>query len=356
MAVVIREHKPGGDLKDFIAAGHAAFKGDASWVPPLDADLKERMNPKKNPFFGRGEATLFTAWRDGKVVGRCSASIDHEHLRVWKDDTGFFGFFDTVDDEDVARALLDAAENWLRKRGMKNMRGPFSLYANEEVGILVEGFEFPPVIAMAHSRSYQGALCEKLGLTKEKDLWCWRFERGEIPKRAVKAWEETKKLPEVRLRSIDMKHMKRDIDAIIDIYNDAWDGKWGFVPVTRPEATKIAQDFKLIIDKDIAFLAEVDGKIAGMCIMLPNINEAIKDLNGKLFPTGLLKLLYRMKVKHPESTRLMMLGLKREIRQNMKRYGGLSAAMYCEVAKRGLGKGYNWFCYTLLCIIIIAAR
>ncbi|MFO0662448.1 MAG: GNAT family N-acetyltransferase [Polyangiaceae bacterium] len=342
MAVVIREHKPGGDLKDFIAAGHAAFKGDASWVPPLDADLKERMNPKKNPFFGRGEATLFTAWRDGKVVGRCSASIDHEHLRVWKDDTGFFGFFDTVDDEDVARALLDAAENWLRKRGMKNMRGPFSLYANEEVGILVEGFEFPPVIAMAHSRSYQGALCEKLGLTKEKDLWCWRFERGEIPKRAVKAWEETKKLPEVRLRSIDMKHMKRDIDAIIDIYNDAWDGKWGFVPVTRPEATKIAQDFKLIIDKDIAFLAEVDGKIAGMCIMLPNINEAIKDLNGKLFPTGLLKLLYRMKVKHPESTRLMMLGLKREIRQNMKRYGGLSAAMYCEVAKRGLGKGYNW--------------
>ena len=147
---------------------------------------------------------------------------------------------------------------------MKRMWGPFSLYANEEVGILIEGFDTPPVIAMGHSRNYQAGLCEKLGLTKEKDLFCWRFERGEIPKRAVKAWEETKKLPEVRLRSIDMSNMKRDIDAIIDIYNDAWDGKWGFVPVTAPEATKIAQDFKLIIDKDISFLAEVDGKIAGM--------------------------------------------------------------------------------------------
>ena len=342
MTVVIREHKTGGDISAFIEAGHVAFRGDPSWVAPLEMDLKERMSPKKNPFFQRGEATLFTAWINDKVVGRCSASIDHEHLRVWKDDTGFFGFFDTIDDEEVARALLDAAENWLRKRGMKRMWGPFSLYVNEEVGILIEGFEYPPVIAMAHSRDYQSKLCDKLGLEKEKDLLCWRFDKPEIPKRALKAWEDAKKLPEVKLRSIDMSNMKRDIDAIIDIYNDAWGGKWGFVPVTREEATKIAQDFKLIIDKDIAFLAEIDGKIAGMCIMLPNLNEAIQDLGGKLFPTGLLKLLYRMKVKHPVSTRLMMLGLKREIRQNMKRYGGLSAAMYCEVAKRGLSKGYTW--------------
>ncbi len=342
MAIEIREHTPGRDLKDFVRAGHEVFRFDPTWVPPLDLELKDRLNPKSNPFFNRAEVTLFTAWKDGKLMGRASASIDREHLRVWNDETGFFGFFDTMDDQEVAQALMDAAAKWLKVRGLKRMMGPFSLYANEEVGCLIEGFEYPPNLMMAHSRPYQGKLIEGCGLEKEKDLFAWRYESHDLPKRVIKAWEQIKSLPEVRLRSVDTSQMERELRDIMDIYNDAWEGKWGVVPALPDEVKKIAKDMKLIIDPDIAFMAEVNGKAMGMCILLPNLNEAMADLGGKVLPFGWAKLLYRVKVKHPESARLMMLGIKKEVRQNVKRYGGLSAAMYVEVSKRGAAKGYRW--------------
>jgi hypothetical protein len=341
MSVEIRQHQPGRDLSDFIRAGHVVFAGDPHWVPPLEFDLKQRLSPNKNPFFKRGDAMLFTAWRDQRLVGRCSAQIDHEHLRVHDDGAGFFGFFDTIDDVDVARALIDAAAKWLQARGMKRMLGPMSLYVNEEVGILIEGFDYPPSLMMAHSRAYQAGLCEAVGLEKEKDLLAWRFDDPELPKRATRAWGDVQGLPEVKLRSFDLKRMDEELDAIQKIYNDAWTEKWGYVPALPDETKKMAEDLRLIIDPEIAFMADVDGETVGMCIMLPNVNEAIADLNGKLFPTGFMKLLYRMKVKHPVSTRLMMLGIREHIRKQ-RRYGGLSAAMYVETARRGFAKGYKW--------------
>lgn len=340
--IKVTQHAPGGSIRPFIRAANEVFKDDPHWVRPLDFELKERLSPKKNPFFKRADVVLFTATKGGKIVGRCSAQIDHEHLRVWKDETGFFGFFDTIDDVEVGKALIGAAEKWLRERGMKRMRGPLSLYANEEVGILIDGFDSPPVLMMGHSRPYQGRLCEAAGLTKEKDLLCWRYGREMVlPDRVLKAWEQVKSLPEVRLRSVDTRRMQAETEALMEIYNDAWTGKWGYVPALPDEVAKIAQDLKLIVDEDLAFMAEIDGKIAGMCIMLPNLNEAIQDLGGKLLPTGFLKLVYRLKVRHPKSTRLMMLGIKSEYR-HVKKYGGLSAAMYVEVAKRGAAKGYEW--------------
>src|SRR5688572_8941350 len=169
MSVEIRQHLPGRDLGDFIRAGHVVFASDPNWIAPLEFDLKGRLTPGKNPFFNRGEATLFTAWRGRSLVGRCSAQIDREHQRIHQDGAGFFGFFDTVDDVEVARALLDSAAAWLRARGCTRMMGPFSLYANEEIGVLIEGFEYPPVLMMSHSQRYQAGLCEACGLTKEKD-------------------------------------------------------------------------------------------------------------------------------------------------------------------------------------------
>jgi hypothetical protein len=343
MTITIREHTPGKDTRPFILAGHEVFRRDVTWVPPLHFEIKERLDPKKNPFFTRAEVALFTAWRNGQVVGRCSAQIDREHLRVWKDDTGFFGFFDTVDDEEVAKALLGAAEGWLKRRGMKRMLGPMSLYVNEEVGILIEGFDTPPMLMMGHSRPYQSRLAEACGLVKEKDLFAWRYTKDQVfPDRVLKAWEQIKSLPEVRLRSVNMKDMDSEIRAVMDIYNDAWEGKWAMVPALPDEVEKVVKDFKLILDPDIAFIAEINGKAAGMCIMLPNLNEAIQDLEGKLLPLGVMKLLYRVKVKHPKTTRLMLLGIRKEFTKNVKRYGGLSAAMYVEVAKRGIAKGYEW--------------
>ncbi len=343
MAIEIREHRPGRDVKDFIRAGFVVFRDDPMWVPPLDFEFKERLSPKANPFCQRAEVALFTAWKDGKLAGRCSATIDREHLKLWKDDTGFFGFFDTVDDQEVAKALMTSAEKWLKARGMKRMIGPMSLYANDEIGCLVEGFDYPPNLMMAHSRIYQGKLIEGCGLEKEKDLFCWKYDADNpFPERVLKAWEHIKSLPEVLLRSVDPSQMERELRDIMDIYNDAWSGKWGMVPALPDELKKIAKDMKLILDPDIAFMAEIHGKPAGMCIMLPNMNEAIADLGGKLFPFGWAKLLWRVKVKHPESSRLMLLGIKGEARHNVKRYGGLSAAMYVEVAKRGIAKGYKW--------------
>ena len=343
MSVVVRQHQVGGDITPFIDAAHEVFKGDPNFVPPLDFELKERLSPKKNPFFKRGEATLFTAWKNGKVVGRISAQIDHEHIRIWNDATGFFGFFDTIDDPEVAQALIDAAAGWLTQREMKRMIGPFSLYANEEVGTLIEGFDMPPMLMMGHSRAWQDRLALGCGLEKEKDLLAFRFDKGlPIPERVKKAHADIAKLPEVRLRSIDMSNFEEEIRTVVEIYNDTWKGKWGFVPARDDEAKKMAQDMKLVIDPDLAFIAEVNGKPRGMCIMLPNLNEAIQDLGGKLFPFGFAKLLYRVKVKHPKTARLMMLGIHKDIRSNVKRYGGLSAAMYVEVQKRGSAKGYEW--------------
>ena len=341
MKVTIREHTPGDDVRPFIRAGHEVFRADPVWVPPLDLEFRDRLDPKKNPFFQRADVALFTAWRGRRLVGRCSAQVDRGHLRVWNDDTGFFGFFDTIDDEEAGRALIDAAATWLRRRGMKRMRGPMSLHVNEEVGILIDGFAAPPVIFMAHSRPHQARIAEAAGLAKAKDLIAWRYDAGEFPARAIKAWENVKAMPEVRLRSVEMRHLEREIEDIMDVYNDAWEGKWGVVPPTRAEVAKIAADLRLILDEDLAFVAEIDGRTVAICIMLPNVNEALAGLRGRLLPTGALRLVWRMKVRHPVSTRLVLLGIRKELR-HVKRYGALSAAMYVEVAKRGIAKGYRW--------------
>lgn len=341
MPIEIREHRAGEGLRDFIQAGYEVFRGDPAWIPPLEMEIKDRLTPGKNPFFEHAQGATWTAHDNGRVVGRISAQVDDEHLRIHKDEAGFFGFFDTIDDPEVAAKLVDAAAGWLKKRGMKTMRGPFSLNINEEAGLLIEGFEHPPVIMMPHSRRYQSALAASSGLEKCKDLWAWRYEVGEISKRAEKAWADIKALPEVKLRSVDKSKMESELRIVMDIFNDAWADNWGFVPATEAEIKKIAKDMKLVLDEDLAFIAEVSGKPLGMCICMPNINEAIGDLNGKLFPLGIPKILWRMKVKGPKWGRLMLLGIKRELR-GVKKYGGLSMAMYVELAKRGTAKGYRW--------------
>ncbi|MCA9624176.1 MAG: hypothetical protein KC731_34365, partial [Myxococcales bacterium] len=218
---------------------------------------------------------------------------------------------------------------------MKRVIGPLSLYANDEIGCLIEGFEHPPVIMMAHSRDYQARLIEAAGYTKEKDLYAWHYGKDTpFNKRTMNAWEQIQAMPELTIRSIDMKRFEQEIRTIVEIYNDAWDGKWAFVPATKPEVDKMVEEMKLVIDPDIAFMADIEGETVGMCIMVPNLNEVIQDLGGKLFPFGWAKLLWRAKVKRPVSTRLILLGIRGRARKEIKRYGGLSAAMYVEVAKR----------------------
>ncbi len=341
MSVEIKRHQPGRDLKEFIRVAFEVYRDDPAWVPPLNMEITDRLTPEKNPFFEHAEVALFTAWKDGKAVGRISAQIDHEHLRIHKDNAGFFGFFDTINDQEVASALVAAAENWLAIRGMTLMRGPFSLSINEETGMLVEGFDSPPTIMSPHHRPYQGALAEGAGLEKVKDCYGWKHHVVPAPPRAQRAWEAISSLPEVRFRSVNPRKLKKEVHDILDVFNDAWQHNWGFVPATDSEAKKMAADLQLILDKELSFFAEIDGQPVAICICLPNLNEVIYDFEGKLGPVTIAKLIWRLKIRRPKSARLMLLGIRTELR-GKKRYAPLAMAVIAELVRRGLKQGYAW--------------
>jgi hypothetical protein len=332
--VEIRQIPMGGDLHDFLELAPYIYRGDPNFIRPIDMDLKERLNPKKNPFFEHGEGTIFTAHRNGRCVGRVTAQLDREHLDRYKDQTGFFGFFDTIEDEEVARELLARAESWLRGKGMKHARGPLSLSINEELGCLIEGFESPPFVMMPHHLPYQGGLIEKAGYTKLKDFFAWKYVVGELNARTKKAHAEIAALPEVSSRTLSLKNIERDVELVVDIFNDAWSDNWGFVPLTRNEVKKMAADFRMILVPEITRVVSINGEPAAFAVAIPNLNDLIKDLNGKVFPFGLLKILYRLKVEGPKQGRLAFLGVRRKWR-NQRKYAALSAFMYAEMNDSG---------------------
>jgi hypothetical protein len=333
MSVEIRETPIGGNVKEFLNVVDYIYRGDANYVRPLDMEVKDRLS-LKNPFFEHGEGVIFTAHRNGWCVGRVTAQIDREHLARYKDDVGSFGFLDTVDDEDVAKQLLDAAASWLRARGMKRIRGPLSLSLNEEMGCLVEGFDTPPMIMMPHHRSYQGGLIEKAGFEKLKDAYAWRYHVGDVPPRVRKAHDDIEAMPEVTSRHVDMKNLDADLRIIMEVYNDAWSDNWAFVPFTERELSKMAADLKLIAFPELSYITEVDGEAAAVALALPNLNELIADLKGKLGPLGLPKLVWRLKVVGPHTARLIILGIRKKFR-NQRKYAALSAYLYAKMNAAG---------------------
>ncbi|MET0594913.1 MAG: hypothetical protein ABW133_19595 [Polyangiaceae bacterium] len=340
MALDIRSIPLGGDLRPFLDVVDYIYRDDPSYVRPLDLELKDRLS-KKNPFFAHATGTCFAAFRNGKPVGRVTAQIDRAHVDRHKDGAGFFGFLDTVDDDEVSKALLNRAGDWLKDRGMERMRGPISLNINEELGCLVEGFDTPPMVLMPHHRTYQGGLIEKAGLTKLKDFYAWRYSVGDVPKRAQKAHDEIALMPEVTARPLDMKSIESEVRIVMDIFNDAWMDNWGFVPLSEAELRKLAADLKLLLVPDLTRLVSIDGEPAAFAIVLPNINEAIRDLDGKLFPMGLPKLLWRLKVEKPKTARLALLGIRRKYR-HVRKYAGLSTYLYVQMNKAGQRTGIRW--------------
>ncbi|MCL2724993.1 MAG: hypothetical protein FWD69_11210 [Polyangiaceae bacterium] len=337
----IRQTPMGGELRDFLNVVDLIYKDDPRYIRPLDMDVGDRLNPKKNPFFEHGEGTIFTAHKDGRCVGRVTAQIDREHQDRYKDHAGFFGFFDTIDDEQVARELLEAAENWLRDRGRKRIRGPISLNINEELGCLVEGFESPPVLMNPHHRPYQGGLIEKAGYGKAKDFFGWRYEIGEPNARVRKAMQEIEAMPEIVVRPFSKKTLAGDVKIALEVFNDAWNENWGFVPMTKKEADKMASDLKMFLVPEITKIVLIDGQPAAIAIALPNVNELIGDLGGKLFPFGIAKLLWRLKVEGAKSGRLIILGIKKKFRTQRK-YAGLSLYLYGAMNNGGKAVGMTW--------------
>jgi hypothetical protein len=332
--VEIRQIPMGGPIHDFLEVVDYIYRGDPVHVRPLDFELRDRLSPRKNPFFEHGEGTIFTAYRNGWCVGRITAQLDRGHLARYGDATGFFGFFDTIDDEEVARDLLSRAESWLRTKGMARARGPLSLNMTEEVGCLVEGFDQPSFILSPHHRPYQGSLIERAGYAKAKDFYAWTYAVAEPNARVKRACEEIAALAEVSHRTLSMENLQQDVELFVDIYNDAWGDNWGYVPATRREIQKMASDFRFILKPESTCIVSIDGEPAGVALALPNLSEVTQDLGGKLFPFGLPKILWRLKVQGTQTARLIALGIRRKWR-GVRRYAGLSAFMYAAMNDGG---------------------
>jgi hypothetical protein len=340
MTIEIRKTPIGGHLKDFLDVVDYIYRDDPNYIRPLDFDLKQRLSPK-HPFFDHAEGVILTAHRNGFCVGRCTAQIDREHLARYRDDVGFFGLFDTIDDATVARSLLEAAAEWLTERGMKHMRGPLSLSINDEIGCLVEGFDTPPMVMMPHHRPYQGELIEGAGFPKLKDLYAWRYVVGEIPARARRAHDEIEAMPEISARSCRVKDLAAEVRTVVDVFNDAWSENWGFVPYTERELRALADMLKLVIRPELSLIVNIDDEPAAVAVALPNINEAIAGLNGKLNPVNFAKLLWRFKVRGPRTARLAILGIRKKYR-NIKKYAALSTFMYAKMNHAGQRCGIDW--------------
>ncbi len=332
MPIEIRELKAGAKhtLKDFLNVVDGIYKDSPYYVRPLDFDVSDRLDHKKNPFFEHADGTAWVAYQDGRPVGRITAQIDQEHLKLHKDDAGMFGFLDTTDDPEVAKALLAEAEAWVKARGMKRIRGPMSLSINEELGCLVEGFDDPPMAMMTYHNRYQGGLIEQAGYGKLKDVYSWKYDVGQVPPRAQKAHDEVAAMPEVTTRLANPKKLTDELRIIMDIFNDAWSDNWGNVPITESELIKMGKDMSLIIMPELTRITFINGEAAAVAVGIPNVNEVIRDLDGQLFPFGIFKMLWRLKVSGAKTGRLLILGIRKKWR-HVRRYAGLSAYLYVEM-------------------------
>jgi hypothetical protein len=299
----------------FIRLPWSLYKDDPMWIPPLLLERRMHLSPK-NPYFEHATCCLWLAFRDGKPVGRISAQVDQLHLDRYQDDTGFWGMLEAEDNIETFQTLLNTAEAWLAEQGMKRAQGPFNLSINQECGLLIDGFDTPPSMMMGHAPPYYGERIEHCGYGKEKDLLAY-ISDGDIEPSAIRKKIVRKTHKRIRTRTLSKSHFDKDLETIFSIFNDAWAQNWGFVPFTPNEFSHLAKDLKLLIKEEFVSIAYVDDIPAAFIVMLPNLNEVIQDLNGALFPVGWLKILWRLKVKSPQSGRIMLMGVLSKYQESL---------------------------------------
>ena len=304
-----------GALNDFIGLVWPLYQDDPMWVPPLILERRSQLAPN-NPYFEHATYNSWIAYRGGKPVGRISAQIDQLHLDRYQDATGFFGMLEAENNPATFKLLMETAETWLRRKGMRRVAGPYNLSINQEVGLLVDGFDTPPVMMMGHARPYFAERVEENGYRKEKDLLAYIINTDFAHPLAMQAITARAK-NRVHIRSLRKSNFKKELEIIRNIFNDAWSQNWGFIPWTNAEFEHLGKDLKMLVDEDLVVFALVDGEPAAFMVVLPNINEIIRDLNGKLLPFGWLKLLWRLKVRYPTTGRVPLMGVRRQYHGSM---------------------------------------
>ncbi len=323
-----------GLLNAFIRLPYSIYPAESLYVPQLEGELRKELGAETNPFFRHAGARYFLAKRDGSYVGRVASIVNRLHNEFHNDRTGFFGFFECIDEPAVARLLLDAAASELRAAGMDTMRGPMSFSTNEECGLLIEGFDKPPMLMTPYNPPYYIGLLEGFGLRKAKDLYAYIYDVvPEIPDKVLRVAALAERR-NVKVRPIRKKDFGAEMRRFREVYNDAWEHNWGFVPLTDEEVEHKGRLMKDIMVPELTYIAERDGEPVGFLGMLPDANQMLKVMNGKLNPITAVRALLRMrKIK---DLRLLLLGIKKAYRTR-----GVDAMLYREAHARVLEKGYR---------------
>jgi GNAT superfamily N-acetyltransferase len=327
VSVEVRPVRSKRDLSRFIKLPWRLYRNEPLWVPPLISERKRHLDRRRNPFFEHAEAEYFLAWRDDEPVGRVSAHVDHRLNQFHDNDWGLFGFFECEADHDAARALLGTAEGWLRERGRDRMVGPMDFTTNHECGVLVQGHERPPQILEFWHHPYYEELLERYGLVKAMDLYKWQLDLQTAQAETLPIiYELAEKLePEhgIRLRHVRKREFAEGVRRFMEVYHAAWERNWGFVPLTDAECEAYAKELKPVYDENWGMIAEKDGETVGAALTLPDYNQVLARLNGRLLPFGWAKaLLARRRI---DEVRVFALGVKPEYQHT-----GIAAAFYVE--------------------------
>ena len=327
------------DRTAFIRLSYSIYKGDPNFVPHLEMERRDFMDPKKHPFFEFGEVEFFLARRAGKVVGRIAAVNNPRYNEFQGTNVGFFGLFECVNDAGVARALFEKAAEWLRAKGFTSVLGPMSYSTNGEVGLLIEGFSTPPAIMTTYNPPWYGALLEANGFTKAKDLFAWELSSSTPPpEKVARIAEKIRQREGVTVRPVNMKQFDAEVARVKAMYNSAWEKNWGFVPMTEHEFDHLARDLKQMVRPELALVAEVKGQPVGFALTIPDANQAIKAANGRLttfgLPIGLAKLL--LATRRIRRLRLVLLGTVEGYRRR-----GLDAILYLDTLNKARELGYE---------------
>ena len=330
-------------LKQFLQFPYDLYRGEPNWVAPLKFERAVQINPKKNPALDGVETQLFLALQNGEVVGRIAAIKNPHHLDYHNDGAGHFGYFDCQPDPKTGRALIGAAGDWLKARGLTRIVGPYQYTIYEEVGLLVDGFETPPVLMMPYGRADYPKMLEGMGFTKAVDMIAYwadihaGYPRPKIVNTMLKSIEKD---PDITVRPMRKGKFLEEVQLAMAIFNDAWSENWGHVSLTDAQIKHMASELKPVISPDFFWVCEYKGEAAAFILMVPNVNEAIKDLDGKLLPFGWAKLLYRLKVKGVKTARIPLMGVRKEFQR--KRTGLSMAAFLSEkVFEMGRKSGYT---------------